>query len=166
MIEKVKPNARETIRAGRVCRPSVLSCAGREPGGSQSDRTRKLVQPRMRRQIDPISQSDSLRRRVLSLPTLLSFAVAAAFILFLATGSGPGLGRDVGKHQVDGPAVVRRGGGPLLHQLRRSEELGGESSPSTRQHGETAPGKMTETSESHRHLGCRSSFLLAGSSTR
>ena len=40
----------------------------------------------MRRQIDPISQSDSLRRRVLSLPTLLSFAVAAAFILFLATG--------------------------------------------------------------------------------
>ena len=40
----------------------------------------------MRRQIDPISQSDSLRRRVLSLPTLLSFAVAAAFIFFLATG--------------------------------------------------------------------------------
>ena len=40
----------------------------------------------MRRQIDPSSQTDSLRRRVLSLPTLLSFAVAAAFILFLATG--------------------------------------------------------------------------------
>ena len=40
----------------------------------------------MRRQIDPSSQADSLRRRVLSLPTLLSFAVAAAFILFLATG--------------------------------------------------------------------------------
>ena len=40
----------------------------------------------MRRQIDPNSQTDSLKRRVLSLPTLLSFAVAAAFILFLATG--------------------------------------------------------------------------------
>ena len=40
----------------------------------------------MRRQIDPSSQTDSLRRRVLSLPTLLSFGIAAAFILFLATG--------------------------------------------------------------------------------
>ena len=40
----------------------------------------------MRRQIDPNSQTDSLRRRVLSLPTLLSFGIAAAFILFLATG--------------------------------------------------------------------------------
>ena len=40
----------------------------------------------MRRPIDPNSQRDSLKRRVLSLPTLLSFAVAAAFILFLATG--------------------------------------------------------------------------------
>ena len=40
----------------------------------------------MRRQIDPRSQTDSLRRRVLSLPTLLSFGIAAAFILFLATG--------------------------------------------------------------------------------
>ncbi len=40
----------------------------------------------MPRQIDPNSRTDSLKRRVLSLPTLLSFAVAAAFILFLATG--------------------------------------------------------------------------------
>ena len=40
----------------------------------------------MRRQIDPNTQTDSLRRRVLSLPTLLSFGIATAFILFLATG--------------------------------------------------------------------------------
>ena len=40
----------------------------------------------MRRPIDPNSRTDSLKRRVLSLPTLLSFAVAAALILFLATG--------------------------------------------------------------------------------